>query len=310
MTRGLHATSNQKEVSGRTALETGVVSNNISLIGNQVVGSVRHNGEFDMRVMEIPPFPQTIEICDFNYFLRTRLTQTTVMWPNQAIPLLGYMCYPNDQEKRQALMQTLRSWAMETEGGHITIPRRLRRIQHEWLRVADIVHLHFDLTAGQHQLRRGGPSIGKAIGLAEANTKSRGTSASSLWEHWSTYKDVAPLVAAATLICAEARTRYQQQPFGPYGLSHDQLIPFQMAMLMPDFVLAAALEFERSTVPDGYTEPVLDPQTLWRIPMDISVVSLEPPSRKIRPQDLRILNDRRAGNRGRANRQTASAVPS
>src|SRR6516225_3276601 len=34
MTRGLHATSNQKEVSGRTALETGVVSNNISLIGN------------------------------------------------------------------------------------------------------------------------------------------------------------------------------------------------------------------------------------------------------------------------------------
>ena len=263
-----------------------------------------------MRVMEIPSFPQTIEICDFNYFLRTRLSQTTVMWPNQSIPLLGYMCCPNDAGERRALMQTFRSWAIEPELARKRIPRTLRRLQHEWLRIGDIVHLDWDLVAGQHQARRGGPSIGKAIGLAEANTKSRGTSASSFWERWSTYKDVAPLVAAATVICAEARTRYQQQPFGPYGLSHDQLIPFQIAMLMPDFVLAAALEFERSTVPDGYTEPVLDPQTLWRIPMDISVVSLEPPSRKIRPQDLRILNDRRAGNRGRANRQTASAVPS
>jgi hypothetical protein len=234
-------------------------------------------------------------------------------WSNQAIPLLGYMCYPNDQEKRQAFMQTLRGWAMETEGGHITFPRRLPRIQHEWLRVADIVHLHFDLTAGQHQARRGGPSIGKAVALIAANAKSRGTSASSLWERWSTYKDVAPLVTAATLICTQARTRYQQQPFGPYGLSHDQLIPFQMAMLMPDFVLAVALEFERlglSTVPDGYTEPMLDPQTLWRIPRDINVVALPPPPRKIRPQDIRVLNDRHAGNRGRANRRTAWAVPS
>jgi hypothetical protein len=138
---------------------------------------------------------------------------------------------------------------------------------------------------GQHQARRGGPSIGKAITLAEANAKSHGTGASSLWRRWSTYKDVAPLVTAATLICEEARRKYRQQPFGPYGLSQDQLIPFQMTMLMPDFVLAVALEFERfglSTVPDGYTEPKLDPQTLWRIPMDINVVSFEPPSRKIR----------------------------
>jgi hypothetical protein len=216
--------------------------------------------------MEIPSFPWEMKIPDINYLLRSRLSQTIVRWPNQAISLLGYMCFPNDDEERHALMQTLRSWAMESELGRIIIPRELRRIQHEWLRVADIVHLHFDLTAGQHQARRGGPSIGKAVTLAEANTKSRGTGASSLWKRWSTYKDVAPLVTAATLICDEARRRYRQQHFGPFGLNYEQLIPFRMAMLMPDFVLAVALEFERvglSTVPAGYTEPALDPQTLW-----------------------------------------------
>jgi hypothetical protein len=84
-----------------------------------------------------------------------------------------------------------------------------------------------------------------------------------------------------------------------------------MTMLMPDFVLAVALEFERiglSSVPFGCTAPALDPQTLWRIPTDSNVVALPPPSRKIRPQDIRILNARRAGNRGRANRKTTSML--
>jgi hypothetical protein len=265
---------------------------------------VRHEGELDMRVMEISPFRRNSEITDFNYFLRTCLSQIIVRRPDQAIQLLGYMCFPNDEEERHALMQTLRSWAMEPELGHIIIPRKLPRIQHEWLLVADIVHLHFDLTTGQHQARRGGPSIGKAITLAEANTKSRGTGASSLWKHWSTYKDVAPLVTAATLICDEARRSYRQQRFGPFGLQYTQLLSFQMALLMPDLVIAVALEFERvglSTVPAGYTEPALDPQTLWRIPPDMNVVAVPPPSRAIRPQDLRILSNRRAGNRGRSN---------
>jgi hypothetical protein len=257
--------------------------------------------------MEIPPFRRRIEIRDINYLLRSRLSQTTVMWPDQAIPLLAYMCFPNDQEEWHALMQTLRSWATEAESCRIVIPSRLRRIQHEWLRVADIVHLHFDLIGGQHQARRGGPSIGKAVTLAEANSKSRGTSSSSLWERWSTYKDVAPLVTAAALICGEARTRYQQQPFTPCGLSHGQLTLFNMAMLMPDLVIAVAIEFERtglSSMPHGFNEPALDPQTLWRIPSDINVVGIRPPARKIRHQDIRVLQDRRAGNRGRANRKT------
>ena len=260
--------------------------------------------EPDMRVMEIPRFPRKIEIPDLHNFLRSRLSQTVVMWPEQSIPLLGYMCQPNDREARGALIDVLRSWSDASEGGPPSIPGKLGRIQHDWLRVADVFHRHCDLIAGQHQARRGGPSIGKAITLTQAMAKSRGTRASRLWKVWSTYKDVAPLVAAATLITAEARTRYRQQPFGPQGLSFNQFVPFQMTMLMPDLVLAVALEFERTglgVLPHARARPpTLDPKRLWCIPPDINVEPLPPPVRKIRPQDLMVLNKRRAGNRGKA----------
>jgi hypothetical protein len=257
----------------------------------------------DMRVMEIPRFPRKIEIPDLDNFIRTRLSQTVVMWPEQATLLLGYMCYPNDAVAREDVLLTIRSWGKASEAVLPTVPDELGRIQHEWLRVADVFHTHWDLTAGRHQARRGGASIGKAVTLVEAKANTWGTSAASLWKNWSTYKDVAHLVTAATLICLEARTTSRSQPFGPSGLSVDQIIPFQMAMLMPDLVLAVALEFERvglSVVPHARTEPTLDPETLWRIPPDIHVVPLPPPSRKITVKDLVVLNKRRAGNRGKA----------
>jgi hypothetical protein len=116
----------------------------------------------------------------------------------------------------------------------------------------------------------------------EAKAKSRGTGAANLWHLWKSYKNVAHLVTAATLICGEARTKACNEPFGPFGLSIDQFGPFQMAMLMPDLVLAAALEFEQrglGHVAHARTEPALDPETLWRTPPDINVASLSPPTR-------------------------------
>ena len=264
-----------------------------------------------MRVMEIPGFPRKIEILDLNNLFRTRLSQTVVMWPEQAIPLLGYMCYPNDQAARDALLHTLRSWPQASEAVPPTVPQSLGRIQNDWLRVADIFHTHRDLVEGQHQARRGGPSIGKAITLVAANAKSRDTGVSTLWKIWSTYKDVAHLVVAATLICADARINSCHKPFGPFGLSLNQFIPFQMAMLMPDLVLAVALEFQRvglSVVPHARSAPTLDPETLWRIPADINVAPLPPPTRKIRPQDLVVLKARRAGNRGKTNAPKTTPV--
>jgi hypothetical protein len=260
-----------------------------------------------MRVMEIPPLPRKFETPDLENLFKARLSQSIVLWPHQAIPLVGYMGWPKDPLKRHKSERVVRSWS---EGSQ-TVPPRLGRMQHEWLRVADVFHCYCDLIDGQHQQRRGGPSVGKAIALVEANAKSRGTGAANLWHLWERYKDVAHLVTAATLICGEARMRACDEPFGPFGLSIDQFGPFQMAMLMPDLVLAVALEFEQrglSHVAYARTKPALDPETVWRIPPDIKVAPLLPPTRKIRAQDLAILHTRRAGNRGRANQRETTPV--
>ena len=229
-----------------------------------------------MPVMEIPRFRDEIRISDLESFYRFRLSQTTVLWPDQAIPLLGYMCWPNDPAVRGELVLQLRNWS----GGSQAVPPRLARIQHEWLRVTDIFHTYYDLCQGQHQQGRGGPSIGKAVELVEANAKSWGTGAANLWSLWDKHKDVAHLVTAATLVCGDVHTRSGNKPFGPFGLQVDQFGPFQMTMLMPDLILAVGLEFERhglKRIPSGRSEPKFDPDTLWRIPPDINVVPLPPP---------------------------------
>ena len=248
-----------------------------------------------MRVMNIPPFPRKIEIPDLENFFRTRLSTTVVMWPDQALPLLCYMCLPNDEAARDDLLRTLWSWQDASQ--RPAAPDKLGRIQADWLKVADILHLYCDLVGGRHQERRGGPSIGKAITLASAKAKNWGTRKSKLWELWTAYKDVAHLVTAATLITAEARNKYRDRPPASAELNPTQFIPFQMALLMPDLVLAGAIEFERyglALVSEVRTEPAFDPDTLWRVPTDINVVPFPLPIRKLRPWDLVVLNARRA----------------
>jgi hypothetical protein len=258
-----------------------------------------------MRVMDVPPFPRKIEILDLENFLKARLSNTVVMWPDQAIPLLGYMCHPNDEAARDAVVRTVWSW--DGASDDVPVPDKLGRIQADWLKVADIVHCYCDLIEGRHQERRGGPSLGKAVTLVVANARSRGTGKANLWKLWGAYKDVAHLVTAASLISAEARVRFRERPPGPSGLSVTQFVPFQMALLMPDLVLAVAMEFERyglGVVSDARSEPALDPDRTWRISPDINVLPLPPPIRKLRRQDTVVLNNRRAGNRGRANKTT------
>ena len=220
------------------------------------------------------------------------------MWPEQALPLLCYMCFPNDEAARDDLLRTLWSWEDASEPP-ATLDK-LRRIQANWLRVADVFHHYCDLIEGRHQERRGGPSIGKAITLASANAKNWGTGKSKLWELWTAYKDVAHLVTAASLVRKEVRYRYSASPPGPLGLNPTQFLPFQMAMLMPDLVLAVAIEFERYGLgPDARLKPAFDPDTLRRIPTNINVVPFPSLIRKLSPQDIIVLNNRRAGKRGR-----------
>jgi hypothetical protein len=259
-----------------------------------------------VRGINIPSFPRKIEIADLDHFFSTRLSATVVMWPNQALPLVCYMCFPEDEDARDDLLHTLRSWEDLPEMP--VVPRRLGRIQREWLRVADIFHLYCDMVGGGHQARRGGPSLGKAITLASANARSWGTGEFTLWGFWKTYKDVAHLVTAASLVCAEVRHRYDLGLLPHLALDPEQIIPFQMAMLMPDLVLAVAMDFQRVGLAIGIGDkikPVLDPDTLWRIPTDIdlNITPIALPLRKLTQHDLIILGDRRAGNRGRANRK-------
>jgi len=114
-------------------------------------------------------------------------------------------------------------------------------------------------------------------------------------------------VTAAALIAAEVQKRFADRPQRPQGLNPTQFIPFQMAMLMPDLVLAVAMEFEPyglGIASNARKESALDPETLWRIPADINVTPFPLLMRKLRPQDKAVLNNRRAGNRGRANKTT------
>ena len=81
-----------------------------------------------MRVMDVPPFPRQINIPDLEYFLSTRLSERVVMWPEQAIPLLGYMCHPNDETARDTLIGILRGWDDYSGPGKAPIPDKLGRI--------------------------------------------------------------------------------------------------------------------------------------------------------------------------------------
>jgi hypothetical protein len=77
-----------------------------------------------MRFMSIPPLERQIEILDFDFFIRSRLNQAIVIWPEQAIALVGYMGWPNDPEARVKSVAVVRGWF----AGSRTIPRRLTNL--------------------------------------------------------------------------------------------------------------------------------------------------------------------------------------
>jgi hypothetical protein len=260
-----------------------------------------------MRFMNIPPFEPKIEILDFEFLIRTRLSQAIGLRQEQAIPLVGYMAWPNDAETRAARVPALQGWFEGSEPIRAGLPQ----VQPDWARVADVFNIHLDLTEGGHQRRRGGPSIGKAIEIAAGLIRARGARSANLWRAWKKYKDVAHLVTAATIISAEARLTAKAKPFGDFGLKADHLHPFTIVMMMPDFVISLALSFQEyglSNTPQSRVLPMLDPETLWRIHPDMNVVAVPPPVRKINSKGIALLNERRAGNRGRAKSSKTTPV--
>jgi hypothetical protein len=260
-----------------------------------------------MRAMQIPGFPGSgIQITDTESLIKPRLIGDVMLRPDQAVPLVGYMAWPNDAAARSKWLDAHLPCIDQPAIG--VLATRFKIIQQHWARIADIVHLHHDLVQGGHQKGRGGASVGKAISLINANAKSKGTGTAKLWEIWKIYKDVAHLVTAAVLVSAEAQIQHRR---APYGLKLHQFQPFRMAMLLPELVISVAMAIENDGlqyVPHGRAEPMFDPKSLWRIPPDINLTPITLPVRKITRADINALNARRAGNRGKAKRRKTTPV--
>ena len=259
-----------------------------------------------MRTMNIPPFPKPVEIADIESLTNARLSEKFSL-SEQAAALVEYMLYPTGEEARVSFGSTLRS---SPDPLRLNL-KGMRRIQYNWLRAADVFHLYYDMASGGHQSRRGGATISKAVHLAAKNTKSVGTSEATFWSAWKAYKDAAPLVAATILIWANARIIFTGEYVSAFRTHDDaeplepkKLTPFHIVLLMPDLVLAVGRTFEEFVLTiGGRPDAGLDLETLWRIPVNINVAPVLPPVRAIRPVDKLVLNARRAGNRGRRNRQ-------
>jgi len=69
--------------------KTGVVLRSPRLRRNRGAKLRGHDkaGHSAVRFMSIPPFGRPIEIPDFDFFVRSRLNQAIVVWPQEATPL-------------------------------------------------------------------------------------------------------------------------------------------------------------------------------------------------------------------------------
>ena len=100
----------------------------------------------EMRVMELPPFRQRIEITDLENLYRTRLSLRLDLRASAAVPLLCYMGWPNDSAAREAAIRMLARWL--DAGDDNDAAKHLAEIDEDWGHVADLVHLHLDIDQG------------------------------------------------------------------------------------------------------------------------------------------------------------------
>jgi hypothetical protein len=257
-----------------------------------------------MRIMNLPSFTGSPVIADPRLLYASRLAFGRTATAPTGMQLLGYMGWPNDLTERKAAIAQIHEWYEYGEIG--PLPPRLRTIQQHWARVADIVHLHHDIAEDGHQEKRGGESVGKAIHLLSKVSERKGTGEAQLWKIWKAYKDVAHIVTASLIISADMRECHNCVPL---DLTLQHFLPFHIAFLMPDLIVGIGKTIEAYGLQErDDAETLFDGETIWRIPADIGVTPLPLPSRALRPVDLKILRDRRAGNRGRHRRDETTPV--
>lgn len=250
-----------------------------------------------MRTIDVPRLAGPFPFGDLGALYRSRFRQQASARCAMAIPLLGYMAWPDDLHARENGKKNLRAWVL---GANVWPD--FRGIHLHWGSIADVVNLHYALNEGQHQVKRGGTSLGKAIFLASSRTRSRGSRQSTLWRHWTTYKDVAHFIAAVGAVCFDIQQRHREEPF---GIGLPELLPILVVSLFADLVIAVALTYQAYGLEK---QPIFDPATLWRVPEDINIHPLPAPVRGVLAEEIAILNARRAGNRGRANRTKTTLI--
>ncbi len=281
-----------------------------------------------MRAMNLPLLPPAPESPDqwVDLFLR-RLNDGLMAFPQASHLLVAYTAWPNDQKPRDQYMATniglsvahlerrlafpvtaispekqamnlsgrsplevFGGWEIVAEAALSSVLDQVDKAQRQWPQVADIFHVITDIAHEKRVKIRGGPSISKAIDLvADAHGLPGRSQLSAVW---SKFHDVAHILTAGAYLahCVLGR--------GNKGAASI----LSAILFMPDIVVPLAGAFQQfglTTIPHGRTIPILDPETLWRVPASHFPVALPLPVRRLTQRQLDLLQTRRASKKYR-----------
>jgi hypothetical protein len=245
----------------------------------------------------LPPKLTATPAKEVGGLLRERLQSNIWPLPQASAILHAMMTWPNDEERRDLFLSACAAKASEadisrlarentadcstaTRGVSTLVGRPINlggladvaidELEAEmatarvaWKNVADLMQTLARLNADQ-QAKRGGASIAKAKDLIDASKG--GANRQRLESDWSAFRDVAPLATAAATLAAVAVGQTKDKNLG------DPLYPI---FFDPQSVLCMASIFQRfglSLIPHARREPILSPDTLWRLPTDVEIV--------------------------------------
>src|SRR5262249_27245781 len=85
------------------------------------------------------------------------------------------------------------------------------------------------------------------------------------------------------------------------GITLQGLLPVRVVCLVPELIIGVARTYQEYGL--SLVNPMFDVDTVWRISKSINIDPIEPWVQELTPAQIEILNGRKAGNRGRANRR-------
>jgi hypothetical protein len=222
--------------------------------------------------------------------LRERLKSNTWPLPQASAILHAIMTWPTNEDRRDLFLSACAAKASEaadigpdsTEGTVLTLAGKpinlggladavIDELETEmatarvaWKNIADLMQTLARLNADERTHVRGGASIAKAKDLIDASKA--GANRQRLEADWSAFRDVAPLATATATLAAAAVFQTKDKSLGDplYPIFFDPASVLCMASIFQQFGL--------SLIPHGRSEPILPPDSLWRLPTDVEIV--------------------------------------